>query len=253
MPAPIAEISAWISVVAEHLVDARRSTFRILPRMGRIAWMRGLRASLADPPAQLPSTMKSSALRGIVRRAVGELAGQPGAVESALAPGEVARLARRLTRVRGLRRLRDDLAALVGVLLEPLGELLVGGALDERPDRGVAEFGLGLALELGLRSCTETIAVRPSRMSSPSRFSSFSFSWPLLARVAVDDVGEGLAEALLVHAAFGGRDAVRERVDALVEAGVPLERDLDLLAGLGLLVDADLANSDSLDVFRCVT
>ena len=34
------------------------------------------------------------------------------------------------------------------VLLEPLRELLVRGALDERPDLGVAELGLRLALEL---------------------------------------------------------------------------------------------------------
>ena len=44
-------------------------------------------------------------------------------------------------------------------------------------------------------------------------------------RVAVDHVGEGLLEALLVHAALGGGDVVGERVDALVVAGVPLHRD----------------------------
>ena len=80
----------------------------------------------------------------------------------------------------------------------------------------------------GLRSFTETIAVRPSRMSSPRRLSSFSLSRPLAAAVLVHRVGEGLLEALLVHAALGGGDVVRERVDALVVAGVPLHRDLDL-------------------------
>ena len=36
------------------------STLRILPRSGRIAWVRGLRPPLAEPPAESPSTMKIS-------------------------------------------------------------------------------------------------------------------------------------------------------------------------------------------------
>ena len=42
-----------------------RSTLRILPRIGRIAWNRGLRAFLALPPALSPSTMNSSASSGL--------------------------------------------------------------------------------------------------------------------------------------------------------------------------------------------
>ena len=82
----------------------------------------------------------------------------------------------------------------------------------------------------GSFSRTDTMAVRPSRMSLPSRFSSFSFSRLRGPGVAVDHVGQGLLEALLVHAALGGRDPVGEGEDALVEPGVPLEGDLDLLA-----------------------
>ena len=77
------------------------------------------------------------------------------------------------------------------------------------------------------------MAVRPSRMSSPRRLSSFSFSRFLARAYLLTDVGEGLLEALLVHAALGGGDAVGEGVDALVVAGVPLEGDLDLLVVLG--------------------
>ncbi len=62
----------------------------------------------------------------------------------------------------------------------------------------------------------------------------------LPAGVLVDDVGEGLLEALLVHAALDGGDAVGEPVEALVVARVPLQRDLDLLVGLGLLEVGDL-------------
>ena len=42
----------------------------------------------------------------------------------------------------------DRLPRLGGVLLEPVGELLVGDLLDHRAHLGVAELGLGLALEL---------------------------------------------------------------------------------------------------------
>ena len=80
----------------------------------------------------------------------------------------------------------------------------------------------------GLRSFTETIAVSPSRMSSPSRLSSLSFSMALGLGVLVQHVGDGLLEAFFVHSTFGGRDVVRERVQALVVAGVPLHRDLGL-------------------------
>ena len=72
------------------------------------------------------------------------------------------------------------------------------------------------------------MAMRPSRTSSPIRFSSFSLRKPLRARVAVDHVREGLLEPLLVHAALVRVDRVGERVERLRVAGVPLHRDLDL-------------------------
>ena len=41
------------------------STFRILPRMGRMAWKRRSRPCLAEPPAESPSTMYSSHSSGL--------------------------------------------------------------------------------------------------------------------------------------------------------------------------------------------
>jgi hypothetical protein len=70
------------------------------------------------------------------------------------------------------------------------------------------------------------MAVRPSRMSSPWRLASLSL-------VAVHHRGEGAPEALLVHPPLQGVDPVGEGVEAVaVEARVPLEGDLDLLAPL---------------------
>ena len=79
-----------------------------------------------------------------------------------------------------------------------------------------------------------TIAVRPSRMSSPEEVLVLLLQQRLLAlaRVLVDDAGERRLEALDVHAALGGGDAVGVAVDALVEARVPLDGHLDLLVVL---------------------
>ena len=56
-PAPMAEMSAWISMFFSILSMRARSTLRIFPRIGKIAIVRGSRASFAEPPAELPSTM----------------------------------------------------------------------------------------------------------------------------------------------------------------------------------------------------
>ena len=125
-----------------------------------------------------------------------------------------------------------------GVLLEPVAQLLVGDLLDERSHLGVAELGLRLPLEL-----------RVAELHADDRGEAFPdvFSEEVLvllleealrAAVLVDRVREGLLEALLVHPALGGGDVVRERVQALVVAGVPLHREVDF-AGLGRLVERD--------------
>ena len=116
------------------------------------------------------------------------------------------------------------------VLLEPLRELLVGGPLDERPDLGVAELGLRLTLELRVAQLHRDDRGEALADVLAEEVLVLLLEVALGAGVAVHDVREGLLEALFVHPAFGGGDVVRERVEALVEAGVPLQRDLDLAA-----------------------
>src|SRR5205814_5826013 len=71
-----------------------------------------------------------------------------GVLERGLAPGQIARLASRLTSPRGRDRLPYDLVRLSGILLEELAQLAVDGRLDEPLHRRIAELRLGLALEL---------------------------------------------------------------------------------------------------------
>ena len=80
--------------------------------------------------------------------AVGQLAGQGHPVERALADDEVARLAGGLAGAGGGQALLDDPPAVGRVLVEVLAEAVGDGRLDLALDLGVAELGLGLALEL---------------------------------------------------------------------------------------------------------
>ena len=73
----MAVISAWISLFLSILSTRARSTLRILPRIGRIAWVRGSRASTAVPPAESPSTMNSSLSSALLLEQSFSLSGMP--------------------------------------------------------------------------------------------------------------------------------------------------------------------------------
>src|SRR5262249_2931953 len=149
MPVPIAVIIDWISAFESTLLMRFFSELITLPRSGRIAWKVRSRASTAEPPAELPSTRKSSAEAGsVIWQSASEPARERRALERAFAPGHPARLARRLPGARGLDRLVDDPLRVARVLLEELGEPLVDGLLDEAAHPRVAELRLRLPLEL---------------------------------------------------------------------------------------------------------
>ncbi len=209
--------------------------------MGRMAWVTGLRGVLGRTAGRVALHDEELRLARIARRAVSQLPGQARPVERRLAARQVARPLGRHAGPGRLQRLLHDLVGLARVLLEPLAQLLVGRALGQRADGLVAELGLGLALELrvaqahrddGGEALTDVLALEVVFLL---------FQDVAVTGVAVDDVGQRLAEPLDVHAAFNGGDAVGERVDRLVIAGVPLQRDLDLLPLLGLLERRDLA------------
>ena len=146
----MAEMSAWISAFLSILSMRARSTFRILPRMGKMACSARVAGVLGRAARRVPLHDEQLALARVARRAVDELAGQPRPAERRLAPGQVARGAGRHPGPGRRGRLLHDLVGLAGVLLQPVHELLVGGPLHQGPDRDVAELGLGLALELGV-------------------------------------------------------------------------------------------------------
>ena len=138
-----------------------RSTLRILPRIGRIAWVSRERPCLAVPPAESPSTMKSSAFAG---SRSWQSASLPGRLWSESAPLRRAR-SRALPRRRGARAASCTFAtsgfATGRVLLEVVAELLVEEPLDQPRTSLVPSLVLVCPSNSGCGSFTEMTAVRP--------------------------------------------------------------------------------------------
>ena len=175
--------------------------------------------------------------------AVGQLAGQRGVLQHALAPGEVAGLARRLRAWAAWTVLRDDLLGVGGVLLEELGELLVDDALHEAADLGVAQLGLGLALELRLAQLDAENGHQAFAHVLAAQVLLFLLQEALGAGVVVDGPREGGPEAGEVGAALVGVDVVGEGEHVVVVAGVPLHGQLEVVVGL-LALEVDHPRMD---------
>ena len=190
--------------------------------------MRGSRPWRAEPPAESPSTMKTSHSSGLVDWQSDSLPGRPPPPSRPLRPRARSRALRAAIRAlaRGL-GLADDVAALGRVLLEPGAELVVDHALDEALGLGVAELGLGLALELRLAELDRDDRGQAlADVVAGDAVLLLLDQAPLLAPV-VDQGGQRGPEALLVGAALVGVDGVGEGVDRLGVGGVPLHRDLE--------------------------
>src|SRR6478752_5666271 len=212
MPAPKAEISACTSVLAITRSMRAFSTFRILPRIGRMAWVIGSRPPLAEPPALSPSTMKISHLLGSLDW------------QSLSLPGSEL----------------DSSRPLRGVALQPVAERVGDDALHEALGLGVAQLGLGLSLELRLAELDRDDRGQAlADVVTGDPVLGLLHQAPLEAP-GVDQRGERRPEALLVGAALVGVDRVGEGVDRLGVRRVPLHRDLeahvalDGLGGLGV-------------------
>ena len=239
-PVPIAVIRAWISLLARTLSMRLFSTLMILPRSGSTACVLRSRACLAEPPAESPSTTKISARARILDRAVGELAGQGRVLQRRLA-GQVAGFAGGRTGAGGVDRLHDHPPGVGRVLLQVLAQLAVDGLLDQAADRRVAEFGLGLALELRVVQLDRDHRGQPLAHVLAGEVVVFLlFQQAFVAGVGVERPGQRRAEAGEVGAALVGVDVVGEAEDRLLVGAVPLHRDLDLALLFAALEEDDL-------------
>ncbi len=228
MPVPSAVISVPISFEPRILSRRARSTFRILPRSGRIAWKARLRPCLAEPPAEIALDQEELGLGRIALLAVGELARQVGDVEHALAPRQLARLARRLARGRGLDHLADDRPRRRRVLLEPAVQGVADQALHHGLDLGADQLVLGLRAELRVRHLDREHAGQPLACVLAGQVHLLALEDAALLRIGLDAAGQRRAQAREMAAAIALRDVVGEAQAVFVIAVVPLQRRLDL-------------------------
>ena len=150
------------------------STFKILPRIGRMAWNSRLRPDLAEPPAESPSTMKSSFISALFDE---QSANFPGRLE--ISRPDFLRVTSR-ARLAAIRALEAKIPfstiflAMTGFskrnrLRASLKRRLVILTTSEFPS-----LVLVCPSNCGFGCLTEMMAVKPSRTSSPVKLSSFS-------------------------------------------------------------------------------
>ena len=155
-------------VAAEHLVEAGLLDVQDLALERQDRLEAPIASLLGRSAGRLALDDVELAERRIALLAVGELAWQRAAVERALPPHQIARLARGLARAAPRRSpCRSTVSRDRRVLLEVRAELVVDDRLDDPLDLGVAEFGLRLPSNCGCGIFTLMTAVSPSRMSSP--------------------------------------------------------------------------------------
>ena len=156
------------------------STFKILPRIGKIAWVNRERPCLAEPPAESPSTMNNSEISGSLLVLSANL---PGKLEISnpffLRVTSRARLAATRAFSASIPFSTIFLATLgcssINLLNVSENILSVTVRASELPN-----LVLVCPSNCGSGCLIETTAVNPSLTSSPLRLASFSFKIPVL-------------------------------------------------------------------------
>ena len=143
--------------------------------------------------------------------------------------------------------------AWAGVAIEPVAEAVADDALHESLGLGVAELGLGLALELRLGELDRDDRGQALADVVAGEVVVLLLEDALLPRVLVDQRGQRGAEALFVGAALVRVDRVGVGVDALGVRVGPLHRDLEGDLALGVLgLEGDDVLVDDIDLLAGV-
>ena len=181
MPVPSAMISVPISLADEHLVEARPLDVEDFSAQRQDRLEVAVAALLGGAAGRIALDQEDLGLRRVALLAVGELAGQRADVERALAPRQLARLARRLARGGRFHHLADD-------------DLRLGGCSSNQAEssrrrrpstagRTSEETSFSFVCEenFGSGTFTESTQVRPSRQSSPVSVTFSRFVTPELS------------------------------------------------------------------------
>ncbi len=174
MPAPNAVINVATLLGCDDLVDARSLDVEDLALQRQDRLVLAVAALLGGAAGGIALYEVELAQRGIAFLAIGQLAGQPDAVQHALAARELACLARCFARTRGLHDLGADDLGIAGLFHQEFSELLP----DDFRYTGITSDDTSRSLvcdeNFGSGTFTDSTQVNPSRMSSPV-VSTFAF------------------------------------------------------------------------------
>ena len=170
--------SVRISSLAKMRSIEAFSTFKIFPRIGKIAWVNRERPDLAEPPAESPSTMNNSEISGSLLELSANL---PGKLE--ISKPDFLRVTSR-ARLAAARAFEANIAlsttwrACVGCSIKYLAKCSEKVRSVTVRASALPSLVLVCPSNCGSGCLTETTAVMPSRTSSPDKASSLSLSWP---------------------------------------------------------------------------
>ena len=190
----------------------------------------------------------------ILRAAIRELAWQAAEVGGGFAAHHLAGLAGSHASMRGGNSLIDNGLSLCRVGIEPVIDVLVDRALDKALDLGIAQLGLGLALELRIAHLDGNDSRQAFAAVITGEVAVLFLDELMLLGIAVHQGGQGRTEALFVRATLVGVDGISKGVNGLLIALVPLQRYLYLVIlalriegndgrvdrGLGLIKELDV-------------
>ena len=238
----VADGFALEGAVAHHFLDIEDFTAE-----GQDGLEAAVAALLGGATCGVTLDEEDLAFGGVVALAVGQFAGHAGGGEDVAALHHLAGLAGGLAGAGGEDDLVDDGVGLGGMLLEVVFEHLADGLVDGAAHLGVAELGLGLALELGFGDLDgddggETLA----EVVAGNLYLGF-LQQTATVGIVLQRAGETAAEAGEVGAALVGVDVVHVGVEVLAVAGVVLHGDLDGDA-FALALDVDGVGHELLTV-----
>ena len=234
MPAPSAVIRVPIWSEPSILSKRARSTLRILPRSGSTAWFSRLRACLAEPPAESPSTRNISDLAGSRSWQSASLPGREE-MSSALLRRVSSRALRAASRAAAasaifctISRPRPGCSSNQVASPSPTRPSTAGRTSDE------TSLSLVWRRELGVRHLDRQHAGQALAGVLAGDGDLLALGRAGALGVAGDHPGQGAAEGRQVGAAIPLRDVVGEAQHVLVVAVVPPQRQVDIhLLALG--------------------